>query len=88
MKPLDFGLYCLPDQAPIDTQVHAELGWSIELLDSCWVVTAQNVLGDQSSSITSISYPPDCIPLPEMSPISAGLLLLAALCRRKRAHSS
>lgn len=89
MKPLDFRLYCVPEQAPTDTVVHAEPGWSLSINDVCWTVTAQNILGDQSSSIVTLGYPDDCIPAPEPAGgLGACLLLLSFWARRRHADQS
>lgn len=84
MPGLDFKLYCLPEQAPVDTLVHVETGWSVTTDAPCWVVRAENVRGAASSQIVTQGYPADCVVLPE-PPMGlwAGLCLLLILWRHR-----
>jgi len=88
LPALDFRLYCLPEQSPVQTQVRVETGWSVTTDAPCWVVKAENVRGAASSEIVTMGYPTDCVPLPEhpaAAGMALGLIALAALARRRGA---
>lgn len=72
--------------APV-TIVRLEAGWSRASMAPCVVGSATNRAGESVSDTVTRSYPPDCLPLPEATPLASllvGLLALGAFCARRR----